>query len=195
MADPSQARARIGAGRLLVLCGFLLTSHVSGLTAQVWQPLSMAGIDLDGTAERRVAVVTISALLGAAMMVGMFWNTRRWAIVSLIFYGITIPLFTTEFTNLRGGITSDFWGSLAYWIAQQEVRRGEQPWFYYSMMVPLYEFLTLIPALIGGWWLLERRHGLAAPIVWWWRMVRVRRKRARLIHEEWHVDGERTAKR
>ena len=36
---------------------------------------------------------------------------------------------------------------------------------------------------------------LGAPLVWWWRMVRVRRKRARLIHEEWHVDGERTAKR
>lgn len=151
-------------GDALVVIGILTLPQ---LAAAVQLPLSMAGIELDGTAERRVAVVTISALLGAAMMVGMFWNTRRWAIVSLIFYGITIPLFTTEFTNLRAGITSDFWGSLDYWIAQQEVRRGEQPWFYYSMMVPLYEFLTLIPALIGGWWLLERRHGLAALIVWW----------------------------
>lgn len=44
MADPSQARDRISGGRLFVLCGFLLTSHVSHLTAQAWQPLSMAGI-------------------------------------------------------------------------------------------------------------------------------------------------------
>ena len=151
-------------GDALVVIGILTLPQ---LAAAVQLPLAAAGFEVDGATERRVAVIAISALLGVAMMVGMFWDTRRWAIVSLIFYGITIPLFTTEFTNLRGGITSDFWGSLDYWIAQQGVRRGEQPWFYYSMMVPLYEFLTLIPALIGGWWLLERRHGLAALIVWW----------------------------
>jgi len=151
-------------GDALVVIGILTLPQ---LAAAVQLPLAAAGIEIDGTVERRVAVITISALLGVAMMVGMFWDTRRWAIVSLIFYGITIPLFTTEFTNLRGGITSDFWGSLDYWIAQQDVRRGEQPWFYYSMMVPLYEFLTLIPALIGGWWLLERRHGLGALFVVW----------------------------
>jgi predicted membrane-bound mannosyltransferase len=151
-------------GDALIVLGILTLPQ---LAAAVQLPLSIAGIELDGTAERRVAVTTISALLGVAMMVGMFWDTRRWAIVSLIFYGITIPLFTTEFTNLRGGITSDFWGSLDYWIAQQGVRRGEQPWFYYSMMVPLYEFLTLLPALIGGWWLLERRHGLGVLFVVW----------------------------
>lgn len=151
-------------GDALVVIGILTLPQ---LAAAVQLPLVALGVTVDGVVEHRLAVVTISALLGVAMMVGMFWDTRRWAIVSLIFYGITIPLFTTEFTNLRGGITSDFWGSLDYWIAQQDVRRGEQPWFYYSMMLPLYEFLTLIPALIGGWWLIERRNGLAALLVWW----------------------------
>ncbi len=29
---------------------------------------------------------------------------------------------------------------------------------------------------------------LAGPALFWWRMLRVRRKRAKLQHAEWHVD-------
>jgi uncharacterized protein (TIGR03663 family) len=158
MLEPWRARQRIEVfprtGDLLIVVGVLTLPQ---LAAGVQIPLSALGFEVAGEAERRLGVVTVSALLSAAMIVGMFWDTRRWVIVSAIFYGITIPLFTTEFTNFRGGLTSDLWGALDYWIAQQDVRRGEQPWFYYLMMLPLYEFLTLLPAIIGGAWLLWRR--------------------------------------
>ena len=35
------------------------------------------------------------------------------------------------------------------------------------MMLPIYELLTLIPALIGGVWLIWRRDRFAALLVWW----------------------------
>ncbi len=151
-------------GDLLIVIGILTLPQLAAATQL---PLLRMGIAVTGDLEVRLRVISISLLLGAAMMTGMFWDTRRWAIVSLVFYGITIPLFTTEFTNFRGGITSDLWGSLDYWIEQQGVRRGEQPWFYYVMMLPIYEFVTLIPAMIGGWWLLERGNRFAALLVTW----------------------------
>lgn len=33
------------------------------------------------------------------------------------------------------------WQSLGYWLAQQEVERGGQPWYYYFTLLPVYEFL------------------------------------------------------
>jgi uncharacterized protein (TIGR03663 family) len=156
-------------GDLLLVIGVLTLPQ---LAAGIQLPLEALGFEVVGEAERRLRVYTVSGLLAAAMAVGMFWDTRRWLLVSLVFYAITIPLFTTGFTNFRGGITSDFWGALDYWIAQQDVRRGEQPWFYYFMMLPLYEFLTLLPATIGGAWLLWRGPrtegwGLAVLLAWW----------------------------
>src|SRR3990172_514789 len=42
------------------------------------------------------------------------------------------------------------WGAIYYWLSQQDVARGQQPWFYYLMLIPAYEFLPLVfaaPAL------------------------------------------------
>lgn len=36
---------------------------------------------------------------------------------------------------------------------------------------------------------------LGAPLIWWGRLLRGRRKRAKLIKQEWHVDEEMPAKR
>jgi hypothetical protein len=52
----------------------------------------------------------------------------------------------TLFTNGQG-IATGVIGSLGYWISQQEVARGGQPWYYYLLLVPLYEFLPLLLAL------------------------------------------------
>jgi DNA-binding beta-propeller fold protein YncE len=46
------------------------------------------------------------------------------------------------------GIGTGIIGSLGYWIDQQEVMRGGQPWYYFLLLVPLYEFLPLL--LAGG---------------------------------------------
>jgi predicted membrane-bound mannosyltransferase len=54
-------------------------------------------------------------------------------------------LFTTLFTNLyglaSGTISTD--GTLLYWLGQHDYRRGEQPWFYYALLLPQYEFIAV----------------------------------------------------
>lgn len=153
------------AGDMLIVIGIL---SLPQLAAAVQLPLKLMGVDVSGDAERQIGILTVCALLGGATIVGLIWDWQRWVLVAAIFYAITIPLFTTEFLNTRNGLASDFWGALDYWMAQQEVQRGTQPWFYYLMMVPLYEFLTLIPAIFGGAWLIwKRRDSLAVLLAAW----------------------------
>lgn len=61
---------------------------------------------------------------------------------------IFVGLFTSLLTNLRGLWTSTFAtnGTLLYWLGQHDYRRGDQPWFYYLVMLPQYEYL---PVLLG----------------------------------------------
>ncbi len=62
---------------------------------------------------------------------------------------IFIILYTTLFTNPAGLATSTLAtdGTLLYWLGQQDVRRGDQPWFFFLLLTPQYEFLAL---LLGG---------------------------------------------
>ncbi len=73
---------------------------------------------------------------------------RDWTICISIFLGIYVVLFTTFFTNPKGILTGSV-EALRYWFAQHDVQRGGQPWFYYLMLLPLYEFLPLTAALGG----------------------------------------------
>ncbi|MBI3959578.1 MAG: TIGR03663 family protein [Chloroflexi bacterium] len=72
-----------------------------------------------------------------------------WAGLMLFFWAIEIVFFTTFFTNPLRGLATGVVGSLGYWIGQQAVQRGSQPWYYYGFLTLLYEFL---PALltVGG---------------------------------------------
>jgi uncharacterized protein (TIGR03663 family) len=57
-------------------------------------------------------------------------------------------LYTTFFTNPKGMASGTF-GAITYWLAQQEVKRAGQPWFYYFVIAPLYEFLPIGVGLIA----------------------------------------------
>jgi uncharacterized protein (TIGR03663 family) len=92
-----------------------------------------------------MGIAGIVVLISAG--IGLFWNWQRWGIAAAIHYTIFAILFTTVFTN-RTGISSGMIGSLGYWLAQQEVERGGQPWYYYFLMVPLYEYLPLLLTLV-----------------------------------------------
>ncbi len=65
----------------------------------------------------------------------------NWAALMGLFWAIEIVLFTTFFTNAPNGLATGVVGSLGYWIAQQEVQRGSQPWYYYILQALLYEVL------------------------------------------------------
>jgi uncharacterized protein (TIGR03663 family) len=94
------------------------------------------------------SVVTFLVLLAIAGLVGIWWDWRRWLICTGLFYGIYITMYTTFFTNGQGFATG-LVGSLGYWLAQQDVRRGSQPWFYYFVLIPMYEFVPLLFSVIG----------------------------------------------
>ena len=79
-----------------------------------------------------------------AVGMGLWWNWKEWLINNAIFYSIFVVFFTSLFTNSRGFL-SGFVGSLGYWLEQQEVARGGQPWYYYFLIqLPFYEFLGIL---------------------------------------------------
>ena len=94
-------------------------------------------------------------LLAVSVVVGLFWDWRRWLVAAAIFYVIFIVLFTTVFTN-GNGLASGMVGSLSYWLEQQDVQRGSQPSYYYGLLVPLYEYLPLIGFLGAAVYVLLR---------------------------------------
>jgi uncharacterized protein (TIGR03663 family) len=82
---------------------------------------------------------------------------RTLGMAALLGAALFILFYTTFFTNPYG-IVSGTWGAVSYWLRQQDVQRGGQPWYYYIMLLlPLYEFLPLIVGMAGGVWYLVRR--------------------------------------
>ncbi len=78
-----------------------------------------------------------------------FGKSRWWAIGGL-FWLVFLLFFTTMFTN-GDGVGTGIIGSLGYWLAQQEVERGGQPWYYYLVVqVPIYEFLPALLTIAAG---------------------------------------------
>jgi uncharacterized protein (TIGR03663 family) len=93
-----------------------------------------------------VALAVLSASSALAIATGLLWDPRRWPVCAVIFYGIWLTLFTTVFTN-PFGVISGAWQSLGYWMAQQGVGRGGQPWYYYLVVGWTYEFLLFLLTL------------------------------------------------
>lgn len=129
-----------------------------------------------------------ATFLGLAIVIDRRWGAgellealeeigwRRWGIAAAIFFGISGVLYTTFFTNLEGLCTA-LWsppigtcagkqGAVQYWLAQQGVARGAQPWFYYLLLIPLYETLTLLLG-IGALVLARPRNLFFWFCVWW----------------------------
>lgn len=93
-------------------------------------------------------IFSVLITLTISIVVGLWWNRRRWLIAAAIFWSIFLVFYTSVFTNPNGLVTGTV-GSLGYWIEQQEVQRGSQPWFYYFFVTPFYEFLPLIFSLLA----------------------------------------------
>jgi len=102
----------------------------------------------------------------AAAMVGLQWRWKTWLIAVGAGMLLYLTLMTSFWMNLEG-LCSGPWGSLDYWISQQDVKRGNQPWFYYFMLMPAYEFLPLSIAVGGIWWSAIRGDAFSR-FVWLW---------------------------
>ncbi len=136
---------------LIVVLGTLCLPFLSPILIQ------LAGLDpVDYTAPAIYASGAIAlAVLALSAVVGWFWHWRRWSIAAAIHYAIFLVLFTTVFTN-GGGIATGLIGSMGYWLAQHGVQRGDQPWYYYGVVVPLYDYLPLLLSLLTGGFLAVR---------------------------------------
>ena len=96
------------------------------------------------------AYLTLFLLMAlGAWVARRWWNLRAFLIGAGAFYAIFLLFQTTFLTNIWG-LGSGMIGALGYWLEQHGVRRGEQPWFYYLMLLPLYELLPLVVGVGGG---------------------------------------------
>lgn len=103
-----------------------------------------------------VPVLALLVLLIAGGTVGIAWGGGLWLGCAAVFYAIWTVLYTTMFTNWAGVFTGS-WQSLGYWLMQQDVARGNQPWYYYFVGLGVYELLALVFGAIGVVWLIRRR--------------------------------------
>lgn len=109
---------------------------------------------------------------GATFLVGtVAWNTRQvhrhekdpatfalmriknlgattWLVSATAFILIFSAVFTSFFrwsTGLKAGL----YDGIAYWLSQHDVRRGSQPWFFYTAIYLSYEWLLIGLATAG----------------------------------------------
>lgn len=148
---------------LLILLGTLVLPHLSAFL------IRFAGWDIPTNASEVIALtntniiqiaVFLVPLVILSILIGLWWNRREWLINTAIFYGIFAVFYTTVFTNGAGFFTGIV-GSLGYWVEQQGVNRGNQPWYYYALVqVPVYEYLPALGSLLAV--------GIAAFKNRWW---------------------------
>ncbi len=120
--------------------GFELVNNNNALGA------GKVGAPTGGSAAYAAAGAIVFVLFTAALTMGFWW--RRWIfVIALVgFWLLFLILHTTFFTNMVG-LGTGVWQSLGYWIAQQAVERGSQPWYYYFMTLSLYETAIFFTAV------------------------------------------------
>ena len=137
---------------LLMLLGTLVLPQLSafGISFFGWKvPVNATEVTaLNFPDLLRMAAIVVPIFI-VSIGLGLWWNWRKWLVNACIWYAIYIVLYTSMFTHGAGFFTG-LVGSLGYWIQQQAVNRGDQPWYYYALIqVPMYEYLPAIGAFIG----------------------------------------------
>ncbi len=132
---------------LMAVTGSLILPMLSPFPVNMlgWNPLDYNSPDSIG---RTAIFVALFFLIGIAL--GWWWNPRQWIVNALLFYSIFTVFYTTFFTNGFGFFTGIV-GSLGYWLSQQGVERGSQPWYYYLFQVSIYEYLPAIGTLLAAY--------------------------------------------
>ena len=91
-------------------------------------------------------IISVISLL-TSFVLGFLKFKKDWFSFFFIFWLIFIFFHSTFFTNPAGIITG-FWQSLGYWISQQDVARGGQPWYYYFLLIIKYEYIGFLSFFI-----------------------------------------------
>jgi uncharacterized protein (TIGR03663 family) len=147
-------------------------SKITGTPFVELQTLSTQGIEwAAGTSGIRLWI--LFSLFASISSAWPWWNRDRWLKLAGVFLTISILLFTTFFRN-PSGIGTGFIGSLGYWLSQQEVARGSQPWYYYLIVFPFYEYLPFAGGLLATISLLffrklilDSQRSFVLFLIWW----------------------------
>jgi sugar lactone lactonase YvrE len=142
---------------LLILLGTFVLPMMSAFaikflqgipSLKVTMPTDAASVNsLDARALTIIGVILLLLFI-LSIAIGMIWN-RDWWKYGALFWGLFTIFYTTVFTNAAGFFTGVI-GSLGYWLVQQGVQRGSQPWYYYVLVqIPIYEFLPAIGAVVA----------------------------------------------
>jgi uncharacterized protein (TIGR03663 family) len=155
---------------LLALLGTLVLPQLTALPVKWvgWNPLdyylNWPGWNLPKLLSQgpvRVALIFIP-IVTISIVLGVLWNKRLWLWNALLFYGVYIFFYSTVLTNWQG-IFTGLVGSLGYWLEQQGVQRGSQPWYYYLLIqIPIYEYLPALGICLATYFGL--RHKTPAPL-------------------------------
>lgn len=113
-----------------------------------------------------VALGILSGTIILSAVLGIRWLGSTWLICAGIFYFLWSVLYTTFFTNMAG-VFSGSWQGMGYWVAQQDVARGNQPWYYYFVGLPVYELLPLAFGIAGGLYFFKRGDILGMALTLW----------------------------
>ncbi|MEO8538430.1 MAG: flippase activity-associated protein Agl23 [bacterium] len=126
-------------------------------------------LHLQGVIAQRDAIAIaglFAVTTSLAAFAGLQWRPKLWAIAFVVCGIAYLTLMTSFWTNMNG-LVSGPWGSLDYWKTQQHVSRGDQPWFYYYMLMPAYEFLPLALCIGGAWWTVVRGNSFSRFLAFW----------------------------
>lgn len=132
---------------LIIITGTLTLPQLGALPAQImgWDPLAYT----DSSQFIPTAIIVI-ILLALSFAAGLAWKPRTWLTAAGVFTVLFVPLYTTIFTKPYG-LFSGLVGSMGYWLVQQGVERGSQPWYYYTFLqIPMYEYLPALGVLSAG---------------------------------------------
>lgn len=121
-------------------------------------PTTDAEVQALTTHDVTVVAIFLALTFGLSIAIGLIWNKEWWKIALTFWVPFTV-FYTTVFTNTDGFFTGTV-GSLGYWLVQQGVQRGSQPWYYYILIqLPIYEFLPLLGAILAFIIAIRRRPG------------------------------------
>ena len=134
-----------------------------------------------------IPLCILAATLTLSAIIGIMWNWKAWLLCAGIFYTIWIMLYTSIFSvfvrpdgfcpaeaggfgtlcSKMGGVFTGSWQGLGYWVAQHDVSRGDQPWYYHFVIGSVYEFLPLLLGLIAIAYLLRKGDLFGLLLVFW----------------------------
>ncbi len=131
---------------LLILQGTIVLPLLAAL------PMDILGLNpLDYSTQGIIrSFLFIVPLFIIALLIGIWWNWKIWAINIGTFWVIFVIFYTSLFSQ-GSGFPMGLMGALGYWMAQQGVTRGTQPLYYYALVqIPIYEFLPAFGTILAG---------------------------------------------